>query len=357
MNSKFKFALAVSVAATLAACGGGGGGSTTAATPTPPVVTPPVVVPPTVTPADLQTSVPALTYPANSPEFAFVTAYNNFRSQVGLGLLAQNASLDKAAANHVKYVTTNALTNGGTVDMSAINATYNMPNFHVEDAAKVGFTGILPNDRAAFAGYKASYVGENGTYGNGSGGALAFASLLATVYHRQGLMYQAPRDIGIVVGTDQFQTTSEMVGYQVTGQSNAGDYVGTYPVDTQTLVPLFAGFETPNPFADIKDNTRDNVAANTSYPITVSAKEFTTLAVTTFTVTEAGQTAPLKVRLITNATDSAITAWNAMIVGFVPFKPNTKYNVSFVGTVNGANVVKAWSFTTASSCINLASCK
>lgn len=170
-------------------------------------------------------------------------------------------------------------------------------------------------------------------------------------------MYQAPRDIGIAVGADQFQTTSEMIGYLVSGQSNASDYVGIYPTDAQALVPLFAGFESPNPFKDIKDNTSGNVAANTSYPITVSAKEYATLAVTTFTVTEAGQATPLKVRLITNATDSVIGTWNAMIVGYVPFKANTKYNVSFVGTVNGASVSKAWSFTTASSCSDFATCK
>ena len=84
----------VAVTIFLAACGGGGGGSTsgtpTAATPS----TPAQPSAPVVTPADLQNSVPALTYSADSQEFIFVTALNQFRQQVGLGLLAQNAQLD-----------------------------------------------------------------------------------------------------------------------------------------------------------------------------------------------------------------------------------------------------------------------
>lgn len=358
MNSKLNLSLALIISATLAACGGGGGSSNTSppVAVTPPVVTPPVVTPPTVTPADLQTTVPALTYAPTSPEFAFVTAYNNFRGQIGLGLLAQNESLDKAAANHMKYVTTYSTGNGGTVDMGAINPTYNRPNFHIEDATKAGFTGVQSLDRANFAGYNGVYVGENGSYGMGNGGVAAFNKLLASVYHRHGLMFQAPRDIGIAIGTDALQTTVEEVGYKTKPQTNASDYVGFYPVDKQTLVPLFATFESPNPYSDIKDNTSANVAVNTSYPITLTVKEVSNLVVTTFTVTEDGQTAPLNVRLYSNATDPATVTWTATIVGYAPFKPKTKYNVSFVGTANGTSVTKNWSFTTASNCSNFINC-
>jgi uncharacterized protein YkwD len=355
MQCNVKLSLGLIMAASLVACGGGGGSSTTASSG---VATLPVTTPtaPTVTPADLQTTVPALTYAANSPEFAFVTAYNRFRGQLGLGLLAQNAALDKAAASHLKYVNTYSADLGGTVDMAAINPTYNTPNFHIEDAAKAGFTGAQVADRAKAAGYNGAYLGENGSYGMGLGGEAALGALMASIYHRQSLMLQSPRDIGVAIGTDQFQTTVENFGYQSKPQSNAGDYVGVYPANNQTLVPLFSAAESPNPYSDITNNTNEIVNANTSYPITLVIKEFATLAVTSFTVTEDGQAAPLKVRLFTAASDTRLASWTSMIVGYAPFKPKTKYNVSFAGTANGASFTRSWSFTTATSCTNYVTC-
>ncbi|BDT60186.1 hypothetical protein MasN3_36800 [Massilia varians] len=96
--------LAASFAVVLSACGGGGGER---GSPSPPVSTnptPPVVTSPPATPEqDLQTSVPIPTYAANSEELAFFNAYNEFRSQAGLGKLAQNTKLDLAAKNHLNY--------------------------------------------------------------------------------------------------------------------------------------------------------------------------------------------------------------------------------------------------------------
>jgi hypothetical protein len=106
-------------------------------------------------------------------------------------------------------------------------------------------------DRAKFAQYAGLYVGETGSFGLGKGAAKAFGDLLATVYHRAAFMYQAPRDIGIAVGTDKNQTVVVEFGYETRGQSNASSYIGTYPGDKQTGVPLVAASELPNPFPDI----------------------------------------------------------------------------------------------------------
>lgn len=351
MKNQIKSVLAVAIAASLAACGGGGSSSSVE---TPPVVNPPVVVPPTVTPSDLQTSVPALTYPQNSAEFTFVTAFNNFRAAAGLGLLAQNPALDKAAASHLKYVNEHASYYGGTVDMSALNTQHNTPNFHIEDSAKSGFTGVKALDRANFAGYGGTYVGESGSYGDA---AESFAKLVATIYHRQGLMFQSPRDIGIAIGSDAFKTAVIETGYTMKGQSNASDYLGAYPADKQSLVPLFAGAETPNPYPDVVGGAAADVAKSTSYPVSISAKEFSSFEVTSFAITQDGQATPLKMRLFTNKSDSFVGSTFAFLVGYEPFKPSMKYNVSFTGKVNGQNVTKTWSFTTANSCPTFSTCK
>jgi len=348
--------ISLSLAAILTGCGGGGG-STSQAT-TAPVVTPPVVTPPTptVTPADLQTTVPALTYAASSQEYAFVTAYNNFRAAMGLGLLAQSAALDKAAANHLAYVTTYSTVNGGPIDMSVINTTYNAPTFHIEDATKNGFTGVLVSDRAKFAGYVNTAVTEEGTFGAGVGASASIAGLLATVYHRQGFMSQGIRDVGVAVGKDPAQTTVINLGYGVKSQSNSSDYIGVYPADKQMMVPLFASSEAPNPYPEITD-VLNGTQLGTTYPVSLSIKEGMMLTVDTFTVTQTGQTEPVKVRLFTKSSDKSIDPWTAFVVGYGPFKSNTTYNVSFKGSANGVAISKTWSFTTAASCLNVYTCK
>ena len=143
-------------------------------------------------------------------------------------------------------------------------------------------------------------------------------------------------------------------------QYNAGDYVGFYPANNQTGVWLTHGVESPNPFYLEMEATQDNMCTKTSSPVSIASEASTTLAVTTFTVTEEGQTTPLDVRLITKATSAQDQVYLppnvAFVVGKAPFKANTKYNVVFVGKATGAatgssiglDINRKWSFTTGS---------
>lgn len=335
--------VAVACSIFLAACGGGGGGgSSTPSNPGTPTGTtpPPVVVTPPAPTSDLQTTVPAPTYAAGSQQREFFDTLNDFRAKLGLGLLAQSTKLDAADENHLKYLLTNT-----DVNFSAVDPKTGRPFFHLEDPARVNYTGITELDRANFTQYGGVYVGETGAYGKGLGAKVALTDLIATVYHRAGLMMQFPRDIGIAVGNDQFQTMVITFGYTSTQQKNEIGYFGAYPADKQTNVPRVAYIETPNPFPEI---TYEEFNTKTSFPITVTVEARSTLAVTSFTVTEAGQSTPLDVRLITKDTDpNKMTQANiATIVGKAPFKPNTTYNVRFEGSNSGMAVVKAWTFTT-----------
>jgi uncharacterized protein YkwD len=339
MNMKANYSLtAVACAFLLAACGGGGGGNGASTAPVTPV-TPPVVTPPA---SDIQTSVAAPTYAAGSQELAFFTIFNDFRSKLGLGLVAQNTKLDAADQNHMKYLMTNT-----DVDFSAVDPKTGRPYFHLEDPARPNYTGVTELDRAKFTQYPGVYVGEFGAYGKGQGAAVAITDLIATVYHRSGLMFQFPREVGIAVSNDPNQTIVVTLGYQTTMQYNASNFFGTYPADKQTNVPRVAYIETPNPFPDV---AYADFNTKTSFPINVVSEASTTLAVTSFTVTEAGQTAAHDSRLLTKDTDpnKQLAANTAYLVGKSPFKANTTYNVSFTGTVNGAAVAKTWSFTTGS---------
>lgn len=332
--------IASAVAILLVACGGGGGSSSV----NPPVVTPPAT--PVVTPADLQTTVPSLTYGASSEEFAYVTALNAFRAQVGLGLLAQSSLLDKSAQNHLQYVLKNDVNTGGTVVMSAIDPATGRNYFHIESADKPLFTGIQELDRAKAVAYAGTYVGEEGMFGGGKGAQVAFSSVTSTIYHRAGLMFQGLRDVGLAVGTDQSQTFVLEMGY-AKPQTNASDFLGVYPADNQTAVGLHAGVEAPNPFPDLSTSNTD-FPTKTGYPASVVVKDGATLEVVSFTMTEAGASASLDARIMTKDTDpNHYLASNiAFLVAKAALKPNTTYSVAFSGRVNNVMVTKNWKFTT-----------
>lgn len=341
MNRRTISALLLS--ACVSACGGGGGATNTAST-NPTAPTTPAA--PVVTPGDTQTTVPGLTYATDSHEYLFVTALNAFRAQVGLGLLAQNTKLDVASANHLAYILTNDVNNGGTVNFNSIDTVTGRSLLHIENGALPKFTGVQEADRAKFASYDGTYTGEEVTFGGGQGGAVALGTLVQTVYHRAGLMLQNVREIGAAVGTDRSQTVVMELGLK-TNQSVASDYVGVYPGSGQTGIALHAYVEAPNPFPDLS-TSNDDFPTKTSFPISVSVANANTLSVTTFTVTEAGQSTVMDARLLTRANDpnSYLSGNVAFLIAKTPFKSKTSYNVKFIGTNNGMSLTKEWSFTT-----------
>lgn len=337
-------AVSLLTAFVLSACGGGGGNSASTAPTIPTVPTAPST--PVVTPGDTQTTVPALTYAATSQEYEFVSALNDFRGHVGLGLLAQNTKLDTASSNHLAYLLVNDINNGGTVNMNSYDPVTGRSMLHIENGVLAKFTGIQEADRAKFAQYDGSYVGEEVTFGGNQGGAAAFNTLAQTVYHRAGLMLQNVREIGVAVGTDKSQTVVMEMGLK-TNQSVASDYLGVYPSNGQTGVALHAYVEAPNPFPDLS-TANDDFPTKTSYPISVSVVTGNTIAVTSFSVTEAGQPAPMDARLMTSANDPNhyLTGNVAFLIAKAPFKSGTTYNVKFSGTNNGVALSKEWWFKT-----------
>jgi len=333
--------------ALLSACGGGSSTSGTPVAITPPA--PPLPTAPTapaVVPGQLQTSVPALAYAASSEEYAFVTAFNDFRQKLGLGLLAQNAMLDKSAGNHLQYVLANGVNYGGSVDFNAVDPASGRQMFHIETVGLPLFTGVNELDRAKAAGYTGTYAGESGTYGGGKGASVAFEALVKTVYHRAGLMFQGPTDIGMAIGQDRSQTFVVEVGF-TKAQFNASDYLGVYPADHQSGVGLNAGVELPNPFPELSVFNAD-FPTKTGYPVSVLAKEWASLEVVSFTLTEAGASSPLEARILTKDNDPQkyLASNVAFLVAKAPLKPNTSYAASFSGRVDNVVVNRNWSFTT-----------
>jgi uncharacterized protein YkwD len=338
-RSNFGLLVIGAVTAALTGCGGGGNSAPSANTPVATTPTNPTPVTPvtTVQAAELQAATPAA-YPAGSVQAIAFNEFNAFRAIEGLGPVRQNANIDIAAKNHAAYVQTNR--SGGDA--------------HNEIAGKPGFTGADPGARVVAAGYASNYTTE----------VIAFEgiqqtsvqALLSTVFHRNAMMVQGLTDIGIAPGDDSGPTYID-AGY-IKQQKNAGDYVGVFPYDKQTGVPMTHHTESPNPFYKEFEMTQANVCAKTSYPISLASETSTILNVTTFTVTPEGQSTPLDVRLMTRDSNDQnlqyLGANVAYIVGKAPFTPGTKYTVHFVGTAtgkatgtaNGLSIDKTWTFTT-----------
>jgi uncharacterized protein YkwD len=345
MKNKFAMTIAATLSLSLVGCGGGGSGSPTSAAapvatnPTPAPTTAPAPAPVTLAATTQATVAP--TYVAASQQMRAFNALAAFRTSLNLGPVNQNTKIDMAAQNHSDYV---ALNNGGATP-------------HDEVAGKPGFTGVTVADRLVSAGYATTTAGEViGWTGANADAAEVIEGLSATVYHRVLMMTQQWTDVGIAppVNSDVGRPAYIDFGYQTTKQNVAGDYVGVYPANGQTAIGLTHAPESPNPFTDL-DGTAASFCAKTSFPISLTTEQSTKLAVTTFTVTQDGQSTPIDVRLVTGSTDTSglLPQNSAFIVGKVPFKPSTKYNVSFTGTATGSAtggvlaINKIWSFTTA----------
>jgi len=350
---KNKLALSFGIALALAGCGGGGsGGSSNVSTPpvgnsppttptTPTTPTAPTTPVLTVLPAALQTAT-AATYMAGTSEYLAFKKLNAFRAAQGLGPLNQNAKIDIAAKNHASYQATNQ--SGGDP--------------HAEEQGKPGFTGVDVQARLITAGYQAVQSTEVIAFSTMQSdiNASPIDNLANAIYHRSAMMYQGMTEVGFAPEQDMAPLIADIATMKK--QVNAGDYFGVYPANNQTGVWLTHSVESPNPFYMEMEMTQENMCTKTSAPVSVASEASTTLAVTTFTVTEEGQTTPLAVRLITKATSTQdqtyLPANVAFVIGKAPFKANTKYNVVFVGKVtgaatgtsNGLAIERNWSFTT-----------
>ncbi len=322
----------------LAGCGGSGGGDSSSA----PVATtpPPTTTPtgPTVIAANLVTSVPAFT--GSTDHIAAYTRINAVRGACGFGLLAQNTKLETAAQNHSNYMSNN---------FAAHNDAYG----HVENAAYMnGFTGVNPSDRTAIVGYGSLAIGEDIAPANASSTSPqvdAVNLLLQAGYHLKSVVGSGLYDMGIGIATlspGTLALTADFGSTLSTLQDIASNAVATYPCQgsVTTTSPQGIGHENPEPFPN-----RDYSASPLGAPIYARVRTGQTLAIKAFNVTAAGSTTPIaSAALFTSATDPnhLLQANEALFYPNAPLAAATTYNVSIVGTNNGAAFTQTFSFRT-----------
>lgn len=344
--------LACAIAAALSACGGGGGGgdSTAASQSTPTPAPAPTPAPVVNTSATIVTNLPASTYAAGTPKAAAYEALNAERSRCGFGPLAQSAKLDLAAQNHADYLKRAAQDLG----LAAVfGPATNTSNAHLENGARPGFTGASVVERAGHAGY-AGAVQETIQYqarkatptGTAQGASDQVQALLAGPYHAWSLL-QGAIDAGtgyVVTAPDPsgyfFDVLEIVVGSPSRRQSLARGAVATYPCDGTVNVPFGTEGEFPAPIP--------GRLLPTGPGLYVMAAEGQTLRTIAWTIAETNTGTATPMNLLASDKDpNGILPPN--FVAALPdaaLKPSTRYDVRFVGTVDGAAIERQWSFTT-----------
>lgn len=311
-------AAALAAALALAACGGGGSDSAAPATP--------VSGGTAVTPTPAPDPAPIAGAPALTGNIALDGRVwiNYRRGQIGVPLVLENTQINNAALGHSEYQRINNLIS------------------HDQIAGRQGFTGTNLGERLNAAGYtldrnRGYAYGEviSGTT-NRSGFFMA-EELITAIYHRFVIFEPMFREIGTGAATAASgynYFTADFASRDGYGPGIARGALVTWPFDGQTqVVPnFFSNTEQPDPVPD-----RNEVG----YPISVHANLDARIVVSTFTVRPRGGSDLGVLRVDPLADKTA-----ASIVPLQPLRAATIYEVNFTGTVNGAAVTRAWSFTT-----------
>lgn len=334
----------------LLACGGGGGGANSTATSTSPT-----------TIASAAVTIPVGNYAAGSAELGGYKTLQTARVLCGFGALRQNTQLDAAALNHARYLTSESLATGTSL-LS-----------HLEtNTANSYYKGYAPWDRtnhpSQYYGNQVAEILESTTWDYDVAnppalptleqrGTNSMISLLTTVYHLQGALYDG-LDVGF--GADLRTTASgtsrheeyrfgSLNGWQTQSFVMGDGQVATYPCQGSANVPTsFApAYESPNPFPALT-STLQLVGP----PIYIKADAGQVLTLTSSTISSAG--AVVSTTVLTHANDPArdgsgqpyIGVNEAFVVPSVALAPNTVYQVTLSGQVDRQSFSRSFTMST-----------
>ena len=307
------------IAALLAGCGGGGGGGSNndnATTTSNAPANPPVPEP----------GAPTLTGNTALDGYNWL---NYRRSQLGLSVLARNSQVDTAALGHSNYLRLN-----NTVT-------------HEQTVGAPGFTGVNLINRLAAAGYgvPGGYaIGEVISATTNTSGFYHVEELITAIYHRFVMFEPVFKEVGTgatTVPNGYTYFTADLTATNGIGPGIGAGRLVNYPINNQINVPINFSSDTESPDPVPNQNV-------VGYPISVhgdSGRGGAVVVVRSFTITPRGGSA-LNTLLLSNATDSRITAPAAAIIPLAPLRKGTVYDVSFDGTVGGVAAPRTWSFTT-----------
>lgn len=325
----------VSITAALAACGGGTeipayNGNTYV---------------PTNGATPLVTSVPTPSYAANSEELAAFNLLNAERQRCGFGLLAQNTHLDQASQAHADWILINGVAS------------------HTETQGTPGYTGNASEDRIAATGYaqigqfdsQDDFGAKSGSANKTGFGAITVRDLLNAPYHAASVL-DGFKELGISVRSSaeiSVPYTSAIIAqfnpaykYVDGRQQPAAGTLRTYPCAGATGVARQLTNEMPNPVPG-----RDLMTTPLGSTISLQANEGEILDITSASMIEVGSGHPVTLRTpVTAANDpnGRLTSNKGYVSADATMNPNTTYQITINGAVNGAPFSRTFSFVTGS---------
>ena len=335
----FRATATAAALAALSACGGGGRDGTTPDPPAPSPPPAPTPAPSSGAPIAAQMSVPVpVGYDAD--RLAAFKRLNEVRLSAGLGMLAQNALLDRAAQAHADWIIAN-------------------DSFtHEETVATTGFTGVHWWDRDEALGYVP--VGGDEVMVGPVHGAQGVDALFNTVYHRAGMLAFEPVDVGIGWSAGAAASISMPLVIDMTcpgvdlirglGQSAQPSVNGVaiWPLDGAHGVSLRLGLESPNPVPDQDVSTLGT-------PISLTVDNEATIATISFVLSDAASGSIVPSQLLTQQSDPHLLIPRSFValVPLNPLAPGVTYQAIYQGTstelLSGTrrSIDRTWTFTTA----------
>ena len=254
---------------------------------------------------------------------------NYRRSQIGLSTLADDTTVDRVAQGHSDY--------------QRLNNTVT----HDQVRGQPGFTGVTLEDRFKAAGYNfgsTNAIGEVIAATSNQTGFYMAEQLITAIYHRFVIFEPVFQQVGTGAATlssGYGYFTADFVTNNGYGTGLPATTLATWPFDGQADVPInfLSDSEEPDPVPDVNE---------VGYPISVHTNLTRELTVQSFTVRPRSGGANLPTRLLVKAQDANTTSPSvAAIIPLGPLATNTRYDVSFSGTIDGTAVSRTWSFTTA----------
>lgn len=331
-----RHALALAAAVLLlGACGGGGRSDSSSITP--------------VEPHALVTTVAPASYSGDNGNTVAFDTLNTLRENIGSGLLAQNAALDRAALAHWNYV---------SADPNGLLKTHN------ESSDQPGFTGVDPTARALAAGYVGS-VGEL-MYGINTPAAWSAcaANWANSVYHAS-LLFSGARDIGVAAQTTpdyppygRYTVCVVELGLKTSDpeQLPVDGSIRVYPYAGQTDVPYVFENQTETP-VPLPDYSELGTPILLNFKTRSHASTVPTVVISALSVAPASGGAALPAKVLTRSMtstgpaltgDSNLDAYTLVLVPTARLQVGTNYRITFSGSVDGTPATKTWTFTTAS---------
>jgi hypothetical protein len=299
--------------------------------------------------------IPASTYAAGSAELGGWTTLQKARVLCGFGALTQNAQLDAASLAHAKYLSNISVT-GTTSLLSHYETIKTDPNY----------SGYFPWDRSSAKGYGTlvAEILESTVWNYDSRnppafptmeqrGADSMSSLLNTVYHLVGAMYDGA-DVGfgaslqtVTSGTavrEEYRFGS-LNGYQNAAKSiklGTGN-LATFPCNFSANIPttFVPANESPNPFP-----TMTTTSQTVGPPIYLKVDAGQVLVLTSSSVMNGATTVATSVLNNANDPQKKIGTNEIFVVPSVPLVANTSYQVILNGTINNKPFTRNFTMTT-----------